>query len=178
MFHLRNKCFLGLGNSLLIWLQNENEKKNFIWSSNEINYFLSNVSQKCKFSPPPENISHGASCKEDVCRECPTHQCLHQGLLSMRTESHKIPLAQSYQGIDEAMRRLVLYCKLPRHAFLMGKGACNVLCMLKYLQQYKEGGRIPLNQFYLSQGLNHMSEINMTHKTYRWLIESKLSLVN
>lgn len=116
--------------------------------------------------------------RRSVCRECPTHQCLHQGLLSMRTESHKIPLAQSYQGIDEAVRRLVLYCKLPRHAFLMGKGACSVLCMLKYLQQYKEGGRIPLNQFYLSQGLNHMSEINMTHKTYRWLIESKLSLVN
>lgn len=119
--------------------------------------------------------------KRNVCknRERPTHQCLHQALLSMRTESHKIPLAQSYQGIDEAVGRLVLYCKLPRHAFLMGKGGCGVLCMLKYHQKYGGGGgRIPLKQFYLSQGLNHMSEINMTHKTYRWLIESKLSLVN
>lgn len=111
-------------------------------------------------------------------KECPTHQRLHQGLLSMRTESHKIPLAQSYQGIDEAVGRLVLYCKLPGHAFLMEKGACSVFCMLKYLQKYREGRRIPLNQFYLSQGLHHMSGINMTHKIYRWLIETKLSLVN
>lgn len=81
--------------------------------------------------------------KRNVCRnrECPTHQCLHQGLLSMRTESHKIPLAQSYQGIDEAVGRLVLYCKLPRHAFLMGNGGSGVLCMLKYHQKYREEGK-------------------------------------
>lgn len=60
-----------------------------------------------------------------MCQQTVPHRHLHLGLLPTRTESHEIPLAQCYQGIDDAVED-VLHCKLPRRTLLMGEGTCAV----------------------------------------------------
>lgn len=72
---------------------------------------------------PPGAVLPALAVRISVCEQRMSRcQPLRQGLLPMKTESHKIPLAQSYHATDGAVGRLVLYCKLPRHVFLTRKG--------------------------------------------------------
>lgn len=136
IFHLRTQTVFRFGGSPLT-LQHEekilkNKKPHAIAKQNKL-FSLQESQENVVVWSTPENLFPESKLQgEAVQTENAPLISVCIGVSSMRTESHKIPLAQSYQGIDEAVGRRVLYCKLPRHAFLMGNGARGVLCMLKY----------------------------------------------